>query len=65
MDEQLGALGTVRDFADGAANDILIMDYQGKEVLIPVVDHMVGKADFDAKTITTNLPEGLLEAYTE
>ncbi|MEO0473963.1 MAG: ribosome maturation factor RimM, partial [Bacteroidota bacterium] len=65
IDVNLGPLGTVQDFADGAANDILIMDYQGKEVLIPVVDHIVGMADFESQSIQTNLPAGLLEAYTE
>lgn len=65
MDEQLGALGTVRDFADGSAQDIMVMDYQDKEVLIPMTDTFVGKADFEKKLIYTNLPEGLVEAYLE
>lgn len=64
-DKQLGTLGTVRDFADGPAQDLMIMDYQDKEVLIPVTDHFVLNADMDAKIIHTDLPEGLLEFYLE
>lgn len=65
QDETAGALGTVKDFADGSAHDILIMEYQGKEVLIPVTENIVGKADFETKFINVNLPEGLLETYLE
>lgn len=65
VDTQLGPLGTIKDFADGAAHDIIMMDYQGKEVLIPITDQIVGKADFEAKTLSTTLPEGLLETYLE
>lgn len=64
-DETLGKLGTVKDFADGAAHDILIMTYEGREVLIPVIEHIVGRADFETKSLSVNLPEGLLEAYME
>ena len=64
-DENDGKLGTVKDFADGSAHDILIMEFQGKEVLIPVTEQIVGKADFETKSISVNLPEGLLEAYLE
>ena len=63
VDTNLGKLGTVKDFADGNAHDILMMTYQGHEVLIPVTDEFVGKADMEARTIETTLPEGLLEAY--
>lgn len=64
-DAQLGTLGTVRDFADGQANDILIMDYQEQEVLIPVTDAFVLRADFEQEIVYTNLPDGLLDMYLE
>lgn len=65
VDTQLGPLGIIKDFADGSAHDILMMEYQEKEVLIPMTDHIVGKADFEAKTVAVTLPEGLLETYME
>ncbi len=65
VDERLGPLGLVKDFADGTAQDILMMEYEGKEVLIPLTEAFVGKADFESRTISTSLPDGLLEAYLE
>lgn len=64
VDEQLGPLGKVTDFVGGKIHDIMMMNYKGFEVLIPVVDHIVGKANFEKKEIYTSLPEGLIEVYT-
>ncbi|MEL6696660.1 MAG: ribosome maturation factor RimM [Bacteroidota bacterium] len=63
VDKERGKLGTVRDFADGAAQDVLIMTYQGKDVLIPVVEPVMGLADFEKKAVYVDLPDGLLEVY--
>lgn len=65
VDTRLGPLGIIKDFADGSAHDILMMEYQEHEVLIPMADHIVGKADFETKTVSVTLPEGLLETYLE
>lgn len=62
-DEQLGLLGTVRLIREMPGNDILFMDYEDKEVLIPVTDHIVLRADHEAREIITALPEGLLDIY--
>ena len=46
---------------------IFFIDYlnsEKKEVLIPLVDAFVDTIDDKAKTLYTNLPEGLLEVYT-
>ncbi|MEM9933685.1 MAG: ribosome maturation factor RimM [Bacteroidota bacterium] len=63
IDENLGKLGTIKTYAEAGTQDILIMHYQGKEVLIPVADEVVLKADLQQKLINTRLPEGLLEVY--
>ncbi|MDX1908405.1 MAG: ribosome maturation factor RimM [Bacteroidia bacterium] len=63
VDLQLGPLGTVQDFVDGPAQDIMVMDYQGHEVLIPMTDDFVLQADMEARTIETDLPEGLIDIY--
>ncbi len=62
-DQNLGSLGTVKEVQKMPANDILIMHFKGVEVMIPITDHIVVKADPDNKKIITNLPEGLLEVY--
>jgi 16S rRNA processing protein RimM len=40
------------------------MNYQEQEVLIPVIDEIVLKADHTKKQLMVNLPEGLLDIYT-
>jgi len=65
VDENLGQLGTVKGFQESVAQDILVMDYLDREVLIPVTDEFVGLADLEAGTLQTRLPEGLLELYME
>ncbi len=63
VDVEEGPLGTIKDFADGNAQDILVMDYEGQEVLIPIAEEFVGAADHDNRTVEVNLPEGLLDLY--
>jgi 16S rRNA processing protein RimM len=63
VDETLGELGTVENFYELPQQDMLAMRYQGKEVLIPVVDELVSHANQEKKQIYVNLPEGLLDVY--
>jgi 16S rRNA processing protein RimM len=65
VDETLGALGTVKEFYDMEFQDLLSMDYQGHEVLIPVQDEIVLRADKEARILYVNLPAGLVEVYTQ
>ena len=62
-DAKLGPLGSIQRIIDGAAQDIIVMDYQGKEVLIPMNPEFVGQADMQARVLHTQLPDGLLEVY--
>jgi len=63
VDAQLGPLGTVESFYELPQQDVLAMRYQDKEVLIPVVDELISRADQGTKTLHVNLPEGLLDVY--
>lgn len=63
VDKALGKLGTVRTVYTPNAQDLIAMDYEGNEILIPVVDEIVDKANHEKKEIYVNLPEGLLDIY--
>lgn len=63
IDKNKGELGTVYTVHAMQAQDLLVMDYQGKEVLIPVIPEIVLNAEKDKKILNVNLPEGLLEVY--
>lgn len=62
-DAEAGELGTVREIFAMPTQDLIAMDYNGTEVLIPIMDDIVEKADKETKTLFVNLPEGLLDVY--
>ncbi|MHA4738654.1 ribosome maturation factor RimM [Dyadobacter sp. MSC1_007] len=65
IDEAKGELGLVREVYSLNGQDLIAMDYQGAEVLIPTANDIVLKADKVNKTLLVNLPEGLLEVYLD
>lgn len=65
IDKHQGEIGTVRDFYAGNAQDIMTFTYQGHEVLVPVHDDIIQRADKPNKTLYVNLPEGLIDIYLE
>lgn len=62
-DEALGPLGTIRTITELSHHDVIVMDYQGFEVLIPLVDAFVIGPDKERRVMQTRLPDGLLEIY--
>lgn len=65
VDENKGNLGTVNQIYEGATQDLIGMEYKGKEILIPVVDEIVLNLDRQNKLLHVRLPEGLLEIYLQ
>lgn len=52
-------IGTVVDIMDTAAHDIIVVEDENTETLIPNVEHFVKDIDFDKKEILVNLLEGM------
>ncbi len=63
IDEELGELGVVEAFYELPKQDVLGMRYQQQEVLIPVVDELVRRADQATRQLFVRLPAGLLDVY--
>ncbi|MBT9391705.1 ribosome maturation factor RimM [Hymenobacter sp. NST-14] len=63
VDAELGQLGVVETFYELPKQDVLGMRYQEQEVLIPVVDELVRRADQATRQLFVKLPEGLLDVY--
>ncbi len=63
VDSNEGALGEITGVFDSGSQDLIAMQYQEKEVLIPLTDEVVTKVDKKAKTLFTTLPTGLLDIY--
>ena len=56
-------LGKIVDYNESSAQVILVMEYQSKEVLFPLIDQIVTKVDRSANKLFVTLPEGLLDIY--
>lgn len=61
VDQERGELGTVKDVYTGGSQDLIAMDYQNQEVLIPINDELVPQVDKTKGTVYVKLPEGLLD----
>lgn len=65
IDKHHGTLGTVKEVYSTGAQDVLVMTYQSKEVLIPLMDEIIPKVDKKNQVIHSILPDGLLEVYLD
>jgi 16S rRNA processing protein RimM len=63
VDTEAGKLGTVREIFAMPTQDLIAMEYQGREVLIPIRDEIVLRADAANKELHVTLPDGLLDVY--
>lgn len=61
LDKKLGSLGTIVGIVENPGHDLLVMEYQGDEVLIPVTDTIVLNADLKKSILYTDLPDGLID----
>ena len=64
-DKQYGQLGKVTNVITNQKQDLIVMEYKGKEVLIPVNEDVILLVNKELELINTNLPSGLLEVYID
>ncbi len=60
-DKILGSIGVITGFATNGSQDLLKVDYQGREVLIPFVKAFILNMDFEKCVVDMDLPEGLCD----
>ncbi|RYC70448.1 MULTISPECIES: ribosome maturation factor RimM [Spirosoma] len=65
VDAEAGELGIVQGVYAMNAQDLIAMDYQGKEVLIPINSDIVRTVNREARKLNVVLPAGLLDIYME
>ena len=64
IDEKRGMVGHIESIFDHAGQAIfIIMNSDGKEILIPATDEIIKTVDRKKETIRVNAPEGLIEIY--
>lgn len=59
--EEESILGKVTDVMEAGPNRFLVMDHNGKEVLIPVNGPFITSVNKTKKRVTVELPEGFLD----
>lgn len=60
-DDQKGLLGKINDVIAAGPNRLLAIEYQGKEVLIPINGPFIKSVNKTRKRIDVALPEGFLD----
>lgn len=63
IDKELGALGTIDDVFQTGKQWLAQFEYKGKEVLAPLVEQTLERADAKNKKLYVKLPDGLLDVY--
>ena len=58
---QGGDLGTVTGLQPGAAQDLLLVKYEGRTVMVPFVRQIVTDVDLAGGTVTIDAPGGLFD----
>lgn len=54
-------LGNITDIMEGGPNRFLVLDYKGKEILIPINGPFIKSVNKSKKKVTVELPEGFLD----
>lgn len=63
-DEHSGlSLGPILSIYEGVQQDLIAVMVKGQEVLIPISDSIVLRAEAETKKMIVRLPEGLLDVY--
>lgn len=65
FDETLGPIGEITEVHDYAGNMLLLVDYQGKEALVPINEDLIVRIDEDLREIELRIPEGLFDLEDE
>ena len=62
-DKKVGELGFIKYVNDKSPQHLFVVDYNKKEILIPINDDLIENIDRNEKLINMNLPSGLIELY--
>ena len=61
IDNNNKEIGRITNIDDFSGNIVFTVDYSGNEILVPFNENLLIEIDDHAKTITLQLPEGLIE----
>jgi len=65
VDEKLGDVGEIDYIDKSSAQELVYINSDSDELIFPLIDEFIVSIDLENKTVTTNLPEGLLDINKE
>ena len=65
IDKQFGTVGTITAINDSTAQALFEIDRDGIEILIPMNDAFIVEVNRENKSITVDVPEGLIDLYLD
>jgi len=60
IDSTRGEIGRITEVNTQTEQTLLFVNYEGKEIIIPFAEDFIMDINHSSKTITLNLPEGLI-----
>jgi 16S rRNA processing protein RimM len=58
-----GVLGKIVNIQDNSGQQLFIIDFKGKEIMIPIAEPFIHKIDKENKQIVLDTPDGLIDLY--
>ena len=65
IDEEKGELGPIEEVLEYPTQAILQVFKDKKEILVPILDHVIQKVDRKGKKLYIKAPEGLIDMYLD
>jgi len=65
IDKKLGEVGLIDYIDKSSAQELVYIENNDEELIFPLIDEFVVSIDLENKTMTTDLPEGLLDINKE
>ncbi len=60
-----GPLGEVSEVSENGVQQLLHVNYEGKEIILPMVEDFIEAIDHEKREIRYKAPDGLIELYLE
>ena len=61
IEQSRGAIGRIREIEEYPEQIMAVVEYEGKEILIPLNEHFIQRIEEKEKQVYLDLPEGLLD----
>jgi 16S rRNA processing protein RimM len=65
IEEEKGNIGKIVGVYENAPQPLLSIDFNGKEILLPIIDQIILEVNRQEKQMRVKAPEGLIELYIQ